>query len=72
MSDDWKITPKEALSIRAAQVYAAAEEGAIVEVDAELADFMGAFEEDAMSLEDALESRFDHLIDMEADDAKAE
>ncbi len=71
MSDTLQITPEEALSLRAARVNEANEEGAIVEVDPELADFMGAFEDDAMSLDDALESRFDRLIDRE-DDENAE
>lgn len=35
------------------------ETGAIVEMDPEEAEIMGAFEESAISEEDALESRFD-------------
>lgn len=34
-------------------------DGEVVEVDAEQADRLGAFEEDALSEEDALASRFD-------------
>jgi len=61
MSDQIEISPDEGLSLRAAQVYKAAEQGAIVEVDPVLADFMGASEDDAMGMDDALASRFDHL-----------
>jgi len=64
-----KLTHDEILSARASAVYEAMEEGAVVEVDPELADFMGAFEDDAMSAEDALESRFDHLEEMSDDNA---
>lgn len=37
--------------------------GVIFSVDPELAEFMGAFVEDAMSIEAALESRFDQASD---------
>lgn len=38
----------------------AAAAGEVVELDPDSADRMGAFEEDAMSEEDALEARFDN------------
>ena len=49
----------EKLSSEMAAVEDAAAAGEVVEVDPETAEALGAFEEDAMSEEDALESRFD-------------
>ena len=41
----------------------AADRGEIALVAPDMADAMGAFQEDALSLDDALESRFDHMDD---------
>lgn len=43
------------------QIAAMATDGMVVPVDPDDADLMAAFEDDALSLEDALDSRFDDL-----------
>jgi len=50
---------KEALEQTARQMDTMAREGAVVEVDPEDADALGAAEETALDPEDALDSRFD-------------
>lgn len=49
----------------AAQIGALASTGMVVPVDPDDADSMAAFEEDALSPEDALESRFDDVVEGE-------
>lgn len=50
---------QEELSIEAEMVSRAMSAGAVVDVDPDVADYMGAFEETALGPEDADESRFD-------------
>ena len=52
-------TKKDILKAASKEVDRLASAGFVVSVDPVLAEFMGAFEEDALSVEDALEARFD-------------
>lgn len=47
------------------QISEVASAGVPVAVDPDDADMMGAFEDDALSAEDALESRFDDVVEGE-------
>lgn len=53
------MTKKDILKAASAQVDRLASAGLVVSVDPDVAEFMGAFEDDALSVEDALEARFD-------------
>ena len=57
--NDREKNEKADLHQTARQVDEAAREGAVVEVDPDDADDMGAFEEDALDPDDADDSRFD-------------
>lgn len=57
--NDREKNEKADLDQTARQVDEAARQGAVVEVDPDDADDMGAFEEDALDPGDALDSRFD-------------
>lgn len=60
------MTKEDILRAASAQVDRLASAGMIVSVDPDVAEFMGAFEEDALSPEDARDSRFDgELVDEE-------
>ena len=53
---------KEKNKIVARQIAEMASAGMVVPVDPDDADMMGAFVEDALSAEDALDSRFDDVV----------
>ncbi len=55
-----KLTPEEITKQEAEQVSKLMTIGVVVDVDPDTADEMGAFEETALSAEDAEEARFDN------------
>ncbi|MBN2752338.1 MAG: conjugal transfer protein TraD [Rhodospirillaceae bacterium] len=68
MADQTKIpgmTPEEANWAITRQISEVASAGVVVSVDPDDADMMAAFEDDALSPEDALESRFDDVVEDE-------
>lgn len=62
------ITEKEYLRIAADEVSRLAAKGPVA-VDPDVAEYMGAFEEDALSYEDALDSFFDGETPADQDEA---
>lgn len=56
---DNPMTQAEMTRVETFQIARAAMLGIPIVVDPDLAEFMGAFEEDALDLDEALESRFD-------------
>ena len=60
--------PQQLLDEDAMALSTAMQDGQIYPVDPELAEYMGALEEDALDAEDAFESRFDHLDDEDDSD----
>lgn len=59
------MTEEDTLRAAADQAGRVASAGAPVPVDPDVADFMGAFEDDAIDFADALESRFDDVAEGE-------
>ena len=55
-----KLTPEEITKQETEQVSKLATAGVVVEVDPDTADEMGAFEETALTAEDAEDARFDN------------
>lgn len=53
------MTKEDILRAAASQVDRLASAGLVVSVDPDVAEFMGAFEDDALSVEDALDAQFD-------------
>lgn len=53
------MTKEDILKAASAQVSRLASAGLVVTVDPDVAAFMGAFEDDALSIEDALDAQFD-------------
>lgn len=60
-----RMDEEEAIRVVTDQVGKMATEGMVVPVDPDDAEDMAAFEEDALSAEDALESRFDDVAEGE-------
>ncbi len=61
MTDRYSPDPDETLRLATDQLLRLASTGAVVELDPDEADALAAFEETALSVEDALESRFDDI-----------
>lgn len=59
MDQNKPMTLAEMTRVETFQIARAAMLGIPIGVDPDLAEFMGAFEEDALDLDEALESRFD-------------
>ena len=56
-------TAKQVIDEDINAILEAADAGEILPVDPDIADYMGAIEEDALDPDSAQESRFDHLED---------
>ena len=56
-------TAKQVIDEDINAILEAADAGEILPVDPDIADYMGAIEEDALDSDSAQESRFDHLED---------